>query len=104
MRSGASVAVSATDIRDPTIMNGERKSDHVQPADPVLDGEQDAYGQDDEPNPGGCRNETAKDERNEHDREADDASAGIASRGTRHVHPSGVRLSVGIAPHRSELE
>jgi hypothetical protein len=64
VRSGASrVAVLATDVRDPTTMTPASTSvDHVQPADPVLDGEQDAYGQDDEPDPGRRRNEPAKDE------------------------------------------
>jgi hypothetical protein len=66
---------------------GNRKRDHVKPADPVLEGEQDPHAQDDEPDPGGSGNETAKDERNEHDHEADDAPACIVLCGARHVHP-----------------
>jgi hypothetical protein len=50
------------------------------------------HGRDGPPDPGGSRDETAKDERDEHDREADDASANVASHGARHFTRPGVSL------------
>lgn len=95
--SGASVLeVKAPDIRGPTIMNPASPSVITSsPLIPSLTASRTPTAKTTNKTQVGA-GMRAKDERDEHDRKADDASARITSHGARHRHPSGVSLSVGV--------